>query len=56
MQERPLSREFRRNKSSLEPGQDKKRDGTIFIMPLYVDFINRYDINRHDEMVSVQFF
>ena len=37
----------------MRPERDKKRDGPIFIPPLYVDFFNRNGKNRHDEVISV---
>ena len=51
----PLKMSFR---SCLYESRDKikRQGGTIFILPLYVDFFNRDGINRHNEMISVQLF
>ena len=49
----PLKMSFR---GCLYESRDKIKIDTIFILPLYVDVINRDGINRNDEMTSVQLF
>ena len=35
-----------------DPGWDKKRDGTTFLSPLYVDIFNRDETTKCDGMIS----